>query len=177
MFIFDGVNRKIIIDHTNDSFKQIIMDKTWYLFDAVDLYSAWKLWCVQEDGAKYLPAFSVIGGEDIGGGLKVGAYTFLLSSNGWILSPPEEDDVIIQISGNLYPDIANYPVMEKNSLYSSTLIMRNSNLTQLVTISSGSGLSSEQDTILRGAAKENSLNIVNIGIQKASKLIPHNTNI
>lgn len=157
MFIFDGANKKIIIDYTDGSFKQIIMGKTWYLFDAVDLYSAWKLWCVQEDGAKYLPAFSVIGGEDIGGGLKVGAYIFMLSSNGWILSPPEDDDIIIQISGNLYPDIANYPVIEKNPLYSFTLIMRNSNLTQLMSVSSGSGLSDEQDTLLRGTAKEDTL--------------------
>ena len=35
--------------------------------------------------------------------------------------------------------------------------MRNSNLTQLMTVSSGSGLSVEQDTILRNTAKEETL--------------------
>lgn len=157
MFLFDGTNKKIIIDAADTSFKQVIMGKTWYLFDAVDLYSAWKLWCVSQEGAKYLPAFSVIGGEDIGGGMKVGAYIFLMTSNGWILSPPEEDDVIVQISGNLYPDIANYPVIEKNPLYSFTLIMRNSNLTQSI----GSGLSVEQDKMLRSTSKNLQLVIVN----------------
>lgn len=175
MFIFDGVNKKIKIDVNATNIKQTIYGNTWYIFDAVDLYSEWKRWCVYEDGAQYTPAFSVLGGEDIGGGLKVGAYVFLLSSNGYILQGPDEDNVFIQISGNLYPDIANYPVIESNPLYSFTLIMRNSSLTQTSVVSTGSGLSAEQDTLLREIAPK--LTIVNDGVKKASLLIPHNENV
>lgn len=173
-FIFDGENKKIKID-VNSPDKQILYGKTWYMFDSVDIYSAWKRWCVLEDGANYPPAFSVLGGEDIGGGLKVGSYVFLLSSNGYILQPPEEDDVFVQISGNLYPDVANYPVIESSPQNSFTLIMRNASLTQTSVVATGSGLSSEQDTILRSISPK--LSVVNSGVKKASVLIPHTEDV
>ena len=175
MFIFDGINKKIKIDKDAANIKQVLHGRTWYIFDAVDLYSEWKRWCVFSDGAKYAPAFSVIGGEDIGGGLKVGSYVFLLSSNGYMLQGPDEDNVFIQISGNLYPDIANYPIIESNPVYSYTLIMRNSSLTQTSITSTSSELSTEQDAILRAIAPK--LTTINEGVKKASILIPHNETI
>ena len=175
MFIFDGVNKKIKIDKDAANIKQVLYGRTWYIFDAVDLYSEWKRWCVYSDGAQYAPAFSVLGGEDIGGGLKVGSYVFLLSSNGYILQGPDEGDVFIQISGNLYPDIANYPIIESNQVYNYTLIMRNSSLTQTSVVSTGSGLSAEQDILLREIAPK--LTTVNEGVKKSSILIPHTDTI
>lgn len=157
MFIFDGVNRKIIIDSTVAAMKQVLYGKTWYMMDAVDLYSEWKRWVVQGDGSQFPPAFSVLGGEDIGGGMRVGSYIFLLVSNGYVVTAPNENDIVVQIMGNLYPDIANYPVIEPWGSNSFSLIMRNSSLTQTVVVSSGSGLSSEQDSILRNVAKESTL--------------------
>lgn len=175
MFIFDGINKKIKIDKDATNIKQVLYGRTWYIFDAVDLYSEWKRWCVFSDGVQYAPAFSVLGGEDIGGGLKVGSYVFLLSSNGYILQGPDEDNIFIQISGNLYPDIANYPIIESDPSNSYTLIMRNSSLTQTSVVSTGSGLSSEQDLILQGLAPK--LTTVNEGVKKASLLIPHTEDI
>jgi hypothetical protein len=130
---------------------------------------------VQSVGAQYTPAFSVLGGEDIGGGLKVGSYVFLLSSNGYILQGPDEDNVFIQISGNLYPDIANYPIIESDPMYSYSLIMRNSSLTQTSVVSTGSGLSSEQDTLLREISPK--LSTINDGVKKSSILIPHTEDV
>ena len=99
--IFNGINRTIQFDKTDAAHRSIIYDKIWYTIDTTELYSDWKRWCVLGDGAQYPPAFSVLGGEDIGSGMRVGTYVFLLVSNGWKLLGPDEDEVTIQITGNL----------------------------------------------------------------------------
>jgi len=146
MFIFDGSARKIYIDPNGDY--TIINGQRWYRFTAADLYSEWKRWVKYEDGAKFPAAFEVIGGQDIGGGVTVGSYIFIKVSNDWIGVPPDVDDIIVEVSGNLYPDVAGKPVMEKHPQYTSTLMLRLSSMTEVVTLSTGSGLSSEQDAKL-----------------------------
>lgn len=137
--IFNGANRTIQFDRDSLTHKTTIYGKTWYIIDTSEMYSEWKRWCVFGDGAQYPPAFSVLGGEDIGSGLRVGTYVFLLVTNGWILVCPNENDVTIQITGNLYPDIANYPVIVGYQTNNYSLIMRNSSLTQTASTSGGSG--------------------------------------
>ncbi len=145
-FIFDGVNRKIRIDAENDY--NIINGQRWYEFSVVELYSAWKRWVQAGEGAKFPPAFMVIGGQDIGGGIAVGSYIFMNTTEGWVGVPPDVDDIIVKIEGNLYPDVAGNPVMEKHPQFTSTLMLSLSNMTEVVTITSGSGLSQEQDAKL-----------------------------
>ena len=172
--IFNGQDRTIQFDNTCIDHRHILYGKIWYIMDAAEMYSEWKRWCVLEDGAKYPPAFSVIGGEDIGSGLRVGTYIFLLVSNGWTLVGPDEDDVTIQITGNLYPDIANYPVITTYLLNHFVLIMRNSSLTQTIN-TGGTGLTAEQDNLLKDIAPK--LSTINRGVKKASILVPHNEDL
>jgi len=68
-----------------------------------NLYSRWKDWVRVSDNAKFLPAFSEVGGEDLGGGLQSGINIFLRNDLGWRIKPPEMD-IVITISGNLYPN-------------------------------------------------------------------------
>lgn len=81
---FDPTNKRIILDSTN--------------IDAIELYSRWKEWVVTSDNAKYLPAFSTVGGEPLGGGLFVSQYYFLL--NGWRVRPMEANQTLV-VNGNI----------------------------------------------------------------------------
>lgn len=66
--------------------------------DAREIYSEWKEWVTLSDNAKFLPAFSVIGGEPTGPGQNAGSFFFL--TNGWRLRPAELNHALT-ISGNL----------------------------------------------------------------------------
>lgn len=173
--IFDGPNKTIQFDKTDNTYKRTIYGKTWYVIEAAELYSEWKRWCVLDEGTKYAPAFTAIGGETIGVGAQVGTYVFLQVSNGWVLVAPDESDITIQVSGNLYPDIADYPIIEGYGTNSFILIMRNSALTQTISTSGGGGLSVEQDGLLRDIAP--SLTTINTGVKKASILVPHTDDV
>ena len=76
--------------------KRIILDTTYV--EAIELYSRWKEWVQLSDNAKYLPAFSTVGGEPLGGSIFVSQYFFLL--NGWRIRPMEANQTLI-IEGNL----------------------------------------------------------------------------
>ena len=147
-FIFDGANRRIRIDPDNGY--TLVNGQRWYTFSAIDMYSAWKRWVQSGAGALYPPAFRPVGGQDIGGGVAVGTYIFMMVSNGWKGVPPDVDDIIIKIEGNLYPDIAGTAVMEKHPQYTSTLMLMLSNKTEVVTVSTG--VSSSDRTLLEQAA-------------------------
>jgi len=73
-----------------------------------EIYSRWKDWSLLTDNAKYFPAFRVVGGDPLGGGAYAGINVFLRNDLGWRIKPPEQD-IIINITGNLYfedPDTA-----------------------------------------------------------------------
>jgi hypothetical protein len=65
----------------------------------IDLYSDWKEWLRVRDNMKYVPAFSTIGGEPIGGSQFIGATYFL--ENGWRIKPWEGDHNLA-IGGNIF---------------------------------------------------------------------------
>lgn len=71
-------------------------------FSAEEIYSDWKEWVALVDNAKYLPAFSTSGGEDVGGGQEIAPYFFVRNDLGWVVKMPSADGEII-ISGNLFP--------------------------------------------------------------------------
>lgn len=84
---FDGPNKLIIVDNGVTS-----------LDVKVDLYSDWKEWMVQGDNSKYLPAFSIIGGEPTGPGTYAGYIVFVM--NGWKIRPYEGSHTLT-INGNI----------------------------------------------------------------------------
>lgn len=90
-FTFDGPNKIITIHYEAD-----ITETT-----AREIYSAWKRW-VKTGNAQYLPAFAdSIGGNDIGGGVKLGYYCFLDNEAGWRLTADDLSYTIV-ILGEFY---------------------------------------------------------------------------
>lgn len=86
---FDGPNKLIIeIDVAGDN-----------ELDLVEIYSEWKEWVKTSDNAKFLQAFSVVGGDPITGTQNLGSTFFL--ENGWRIRPAESDHKLT-IVGNLY---------------------------------------------------------------------------
>ena len=73
-----------------------------------DIYSRWKDWVLQGN-AQYEQAMLVIGGQDKGGGKRVGSTFFLL--NGWLLCPnPAEPTTELEVIDEVLPEIAGNPV-------------------------------------------------------------------
>lgn len=93
----------IVIDPAN---KRLILDTTSVTAQAI--YVAWVDWMVLSDNAKYLPAFRSAGGDDLGGGLFIPPYYFLL--NGWRVRPLEGNQNLT-ITGNLFVDGGGVPVV------------------------------------------------------------------
>lgn len=87
---FDGATRIIQVDPTIEE------------VDVQEIYSEWKRWVrVDPQNAKWLPAFDVVGGDDLGGGLVAPIYFFLL--NGWTIRPDDTSGSHeLTVSLNLY---------------------------------------------------------------------------
>ncbi len=133
---FDGPNTTITLDSGVTS------------VTVQEVYSRWKDWVAASDNAKYLPAFRVIGGDPLGGGISAGAYFFLRNDNGWKIKPPEED-ISIDLEGNLYPQdaLGSAVIAGTTGNYNSDIRLTTSSLTQVV--STGSGLSASEQTKLQ----------------------------
>ena len=70
--------------------------------DVQEVYSEWKRWVrADSDNAKWLAAFDVVGGDDLGGGLIAPIYFFLI--NGWTIRPDDtQGSHELSVSLNLY---------------------------------------------------------------------------
>ena len=114
-----------------------------------DLYSAWKRWVRQSDNAKYLQAIRPVGGDSIGGGQSSPAYFFLM--NDWKVVVDGEN---VEFKLNLYCEEATntsvFPFIISNNGAASYKVSDS----PIVTISSGSGLSAEQDATLNTIANK-----------------------
>lgn len=97
---FDPTNRRVILDSS--------------AVTAQELYSRWCDWIVADDNAKYLPAFRAVGGDDLGGGLSIPPYYFLL--NDWRVRPMEANHNLI-ITGNLFVEGGGVPVVQTLGTY------------------------------------------------------------
>lgn len=93
----------LIID---PSTKRIILDSS--SISARQIYAAWVDWVATSDNIKYLPAFSSVGGDDLGGGILIPAYYFL--ENGWRVRPMESNHTLV-ITGNLFVSGGGDPVV------------------------------------------------------------------
>jgi hypothetical protein len=91
---FDPATQRIILDSASVT--------------ATEIYSRWADWIAASDNAKYLPAFRTAGGDDLGGGLSIPPYYFLL--NGWRVRPMEANQNLT-ITGNLFVDGGGVPVV------------------------------------------------------------------
>ena len=87
--------------------KRIVLDSA--TVSAADIFSRWEDWVATGDNAKYLPAFRHLGGDELGGGLFVANYFFLL--NGWRIRPMESNHLLV-ISGNLIVEGGGQPVVQ-----------------------------------------------------------------
>jgi hypothetical protein len=137
-FIFDGAN------------KEVRLVEGYRKFSAVELYSACIDYLHTDEGIKYYPFAFSIGNNPISDEINVGTYIFVNTHKGWRGRPPQEDNVVIEITGNLYPKEVGVQIIVPYDEFSTTLIMRNSNLTEVVRVSTGSGLSQEEHDKLMG---------------------------
>lgn len=92
--------------------KRIILDSASVTAQAI--YVAWADWVATSDNAKYLPAFSATGGDDLGAGLSIPPYYFLL--NGWRVRPMESNHNLT-ITGNLFVEGGGVPVVSTLGTY------------------------------------------------------------
>jgi hypothetical protein len=99
----------ITIDPAN---KRFVLDSTSVTAKAI--YVAWVDWVALFDNAKYLAAFRTAGGDDLGGGLSIPPYYFLL--NGWRVRPMEANQTLV-IDGNLFVDGGSDPVVSTIGVY------------------------------------------------------------
>ena len=86
--------------------RRIILDSA--SVTASEIYSRWCDWMALSDNAKYLPAFRAVGGDDLGGGLSIPPYYFLL--NGWRVRPMEANHTLT-VTGNLFVDGGGDPIV------------------------------------------------------------------
>ena len=120
-----------------------------------DIYSAWKRWVTDDEGSKYLEAFSVEGGTPIGAtGLFTGT-TFILV-NDWKIKAASHDH-ILTLTGNLFSD--DNVLSVSTSGYSVLINVVSSIGAQ--GISTGSALTAAQDTKLTELYQVNALDSVN----------------
>jgi len=104
----------------------------------VDLYLEWKTWVKLSDNAKFPQLFRVIGGDPLGNDLFAGSYFFVQNQidpdpgiGGWRIRPPEED-IIITLNGNLFPEDSTTVLFVPTIGNFNTLLRLNtSSLTQL----------------------------------------------
>jgi hypothetical protein len=110
------------------------------------IYSEWKEWFIDSDNSKYPPAFRVIGGDPLGGGLNAGSYVFLQNQDGWRIKPAEQDGETV-ITGNLFAEDATIALfIPTEGDFNTNIRLQTSSLTQTQTIVSGSGVT-EQDKL------------------------------
>ena len=128
---FDGPNR-IITEISNGGDNAL---------DAREIYSEWKEWVIQSDNAKFLPAFSVIGGDPISPGQFAGSTFFL--ENGWRIRGAELAHTL-EINGNLIVSGGvGVPFVSTTGAFNVSYVVNRSNLVDQVA-TSGSSLTAAE---------------------------------
>jgi hypothetical protein len=97
---FDGINKRVILDSASTT--------------AAEIWSRWCDWHGLTDNSKWPVAMRQVGGDDLGGGLSIPPYIFLL--NGWRVRPMESSHNLT-ITGNLFVDGGGVPVVQTLGTY------------------------------------------------------------
>jgi hypothetical protein len=116
------------------SIKRIILDSS--NVTATQIYASWVDWVTLSDNIKYPPAFSSVGGDNLGEGLSVPPYYFLL--NGWRVRPSEGPQTLV-ITGNLFVDGGGDPIVP--TLGAFNVLVKSVVPVQAQGISTGGGVS------------------------------------
>lgn len=123
---FNGVTRTITLDASPS-------------VSATEIYSRWKDWQQLSDNTKFLPAFSVVGGDPISPDAALAVNVFVRNDLGWRIAPPEQD-IDIVITGNLYPSNPTLPWRGSPTGDFQTSINTETSVNAVVvTVDSGSG--------------------------------------
>jgi len=137
MVTFDGAN------------KLILCNPGTVELDVKKLYSLWKHWMVQSDNAKYLDAFSIVGGNPILEDTFITAYYFL--TNGWRVRPQEANHKL-NVIGTLLTEDQSEVFVDTIGMFRITInsVLPIKSETTIVSGGTGvgSGLTSEEHTKL-----------------------------
>lgn len=136
----DGATKRIILDSASVS--------------AAEIWSAWVNW--HEANSQWELAFRQVGGDDLGGGLSIPPYFFLLS--GWRVRPMEQSHTLV-LTGNLFVDGGGTPIVQ--TLGNFNVSAQYTVPVQAQGISTGSGLTADQANMLADLAKLHGLIVGN----------------
>lgn len=117
---FDGINKLITV-----------VSNTYSIDVKLDLYSSWKIWVMENDNAKFLPAFRSIGGDQLTGGQYLGATFFLL--NGWRIRTWEGSHTLAVV-GNLYTEEGVSPFVDTLGNWNTRIEFTKSNLVDSIVV-------------------------------------------
>lgn len=146
--------------------KRLILDSASVSAQAI--YAAWADWAATSDNLKYLPAFSGVGGDDLGGGLFIPPYYFLL--NGWRVRPMESNHNLV-ITGNLFVSGGGVPVVSTLGVYQVNVNYTVPVQAQAMATAGGSGgLTSEQAAMLGEIWQRLGLDPINPLTQSSSSI-------
>lgn len=95
---FDGATKRIILDSAS--------------VEAAEIWSRWSDW--HASNPEWPLAFRQVGGDDLGGGLLIPPYFFLL--NGWRVRPMEANHTLV-LTGNLFVEGGGQPVVQTLGAY------------------------------------------------------------
>lgn len=123
----------VTIDPTT---KRFILDSATVTVQSI--YAAWVDWLAVGDNSKYLPAFATVGGDDLGGGLSIPPYYFLI--NNWRIRPMEADQTLV-LTGNLFVLGGGDPVVP--TLGTFNVLVKSVVPVQAQGIETGAGASAE----------------------------------
>lgn len=123
-YVIDTANKRIILDSNNVT--------------AQSIYAFWVDWVATGVNAVFLPAFRATGGDELGSGISIPAYYFLI--NGWRVRPMESNHTLT-ITGNLFVDGGGDPVVPVLGTYNVLVKMIVPVQAQTVSTSGGSGVS------------------------------------
>lgn len=87
--------------------RRIVLDSV--AVTAAEIWSRWVEWVATADNSKHPAALRQVGGDELGGGLLIPAYYFLLG--GWRVRPMEASH-LLTITGNLFVDGGGQPVVQ-----------------------------------------------------------------
>lgn len=123
-FTFDGAAKIVALSGTS-------------VLDLRELYSGWKQWVQTADNAKYLPAFSVTGGDPIdeAAGTEIPGYFFL--QNGWKVRPMAANHTLSVTNGILLVQGGGDPFVDPLGTYTVRILFQQP--VQAITVATGGG--------------------------------------